>query len=47
MDASADVNTPDKVEQDSGDTQEEKKTPEVDLTSTTLEINDAGLKKSG
>ena len=45
MDASADVNTPDKVEQDSGDTQEEKKTPEVDLTSTTLEINDAGLKK--
>ena len=41
MDASAD----DKVEQDSGDTQEEKKTPEVDLTSTTLEINDAGLKK--
>ena len=45
MDASADVNTPDKVEQDSGDTQEGKKTPEVDLTSTTLEINDAGLKK--
>ena len=43
MDASADVNTPDRVEQNSGDTQEERKTPEVDLTNTTLEINDAVL----
>ena len=45
MDASADVNTPDRVEQNSGDTQEERKTPEVDLTNATLEIDDAGLKK--
>ena len=45
MDASADVNTPNRVEQNSGDAQEERKTPELDLTDTTLEINDAVLKK--